>query len=256
MRLLTPMQGGILEKLQEIDFDFELLEFDLPIEIDGFDLGEAFETTAVETEISIIKRYPRPKTVKYERAVDLVKKMPALQEGEAMYAIVSGNFIFGDFIEAFMVENNFLAEEMLIATLSLGQENVDSLKNLQEGGYAKQMSLIVSDYWYAHERRREGGVPYIIENLGGDDFRFAAAGLHTKVTIIKTACGKHFILHGSANLRSSRNIEQFCIENNEELYKFNSTWMEKILCNFTVTKKSTRGEKLWQTVTEPTKKEN
>lgn len=243
--------------LQELDLDFDLLEFDLPIEIDGFALGEATDTAAVETEISVIKRYPRPKTVKYERAVDLVKEMPSLQEGEALYAIVSGNFIFGDFIEAFMVENNYLAEEILIATLSLGQENVDSLKNIQSGGYVKKMGLIVSDYWYAHERRREGGVPYIVENLGGDEgFRFAAAGLHTKVTIVKTECGKHFILHGSANLRSSRNIEQFCIENNEELYKFNSAWMEKILCNFTATKKSTRGERLWQTVMEPIKKGN
>lgn len=236
-----------MEKLQ--DFDFELIEFDLPIEFDDFDLGEARDIAAVETEISVIKRYHRPKKVKYERAVDLVKKMPELQDGEAMYAIVSGNFIFGDFIEAFMVENNYLAEEMLIATLSLGQENVDSLKNIQVGGYASKMSLIVSDYWYAHERRRDGGVPYIIENLGGENFRFAAAGLHTKVSIIKTSCGKHFIFHGSANLRSSRNIEQFCIENNEDLYKFNSDWMEKILCNFSVIKKTARGEKLWKLLT-------
>lgn len=244
-----------MEKLEELDLDFELTEFDIPTEIDGFDFLHAPETAAIETGISVIKRYPRPRTVKYERAVDLAKNIPDLQEGEAVYAVVSGNFIFGDFIEAFMVENNYRDEEIIVATLSLGQENVDSLKNLQSGGYVDNLSLIVSDYWFAHERRREGGVPYILKHLGGENFSFAAAGLHTKVTLIKTSCAKYFVLHGSANLRSSRNIEQFCIENNQELYKFNASWLKKILANFCITNKSDRGDKLWQAM-EPTAKAN
>lgn len=239
-----------------LDFKFdEITDFDFPMEIDGFELDHAKTEAAIETDLVPIKRYPRPDVVKYEYAADLAKKLPDLGEGEAIYAIVSGNFIFGDFLEALMVEKNYMAEEMIVATLSLGQDNVDSLKNIREGGYVKSLSLIVSDYWYAHERRREGGVRYIMDTLGGEGFRFAAAGLHIKVTLIRTACGKHLVLHGSANLRSSRNVEQFCSENNETLYGFNREWMEKILSTFAVTQKSIRGGKIWQEVQEPQKRD-
>jgi hypothetical protein len=182
--------------------------------------------------------------------------LPDLTEGQSFYAVVAGNFIFGDFIEALMVEKNYFAEEILIATLSLGKENVDSLRNLQEGGYVRRLGLIVSDFWYAHERRPAGGVPYIEKTLGGAGFSFAAAGTHTKVTLIRTSCGRNLVLHGSANLRSSRNVEQFVIENNSDLHAFNHGWMSHLLEAFTATKKSIRGEALWQEVREQAKKGN
>ena len=232
----------------DMDIDDELVEFDLDTEIDGFDISHGATSTRVETAIAPIMRYPRPpaRSVKCERAADLAKNTPDLQPGEAMYVIVSGNFIFGDYIEALLVEKNAFAEEIMIATLSLGSDNVDSLKNLVDGGFVGQLTLIVSDFWYAHERRKEGGVPYIMKYLGGENFTLAAAGLHTKVTLIKTRSGKHLVMHGSANLRSSRNIEQFVIENNEDLYRFNAEWMGKIAEHFSANKKSLRGEKLWQ----------
>lgn len=236
--------------------DLELLEFDIPEAIDGFALDFASPSVAIETDLTVIKRYPRPTTVKYEFAVSLASKMPRLQEGEALYAVVSWNFIFGDWIEAYLVENDLFAEELHIATLSLGQNNVDSLANLRHGGFVDDMRLIVSDFWYAHERRKEGGVPYIMDKLGGDRFSFAAAGLHTKITLIKTTCGLNLVCHGSANLRSSRNLEQICIENNRELYQFNQSWMNRIMDNFQINNKNQRGNELWQTVTEPTKNQD
>ena len=232
-----------------LDFDFDYVtDFDFPTEIDGFAMEHESDAADIDTGITVIKRYPRPRCVRYEYAADLAKNTPDLEDGDAMYAIVSGNFIFGDYIEALLVEKNLFAEEIFIATLSLGQENVDSLVNIRSGGFVDRMALIVSDYWYAHERRREGGVPCIVENLGGKDFTFAAAGLHTKVTLIKTRCGKYLVLHGSANLRSSRNIEQMCVENSQALYEFNREWMEKILSKFTATGKSLRATHLWKEV--------
>jgi len=203
-----------------------------------------------------IKRYPRPRPhqVKYERAADLAAALPDLEEGDALFAVVSGNFIFGDLLESLMVEKNYYAEEMAVATLSLGKDNVDSLHNLQAGDYLGRLSLVVSDFWYAHERRPGGGVPYIEKTLNHPNFSFAAAGIHTKVTLIRTACDRHLVLHGSANLRSSRNVEQFVIENNRNLYEFNHRWISHLVATFSATKKSQRGDNLWQQVLEPPEK--
>lgn len=81
-------------------------------------------------------RYIRPKLkpfkesrIIYEHAVELAEAIE-IDTGVRYDAVVSGNFIFGDFIEAFMVRNNCKAVRMDITTLSLGQENIDSLHTL------------------------------------------------------------------------------------------------------------------------------
>ena len=41
-----------------------------------------------------------------------------------------------------------------------------------------------------------------------------------KVCIFETHDGNHIVISGSANLRSAATLEQFTIEENEELYHF------------------------------------
>ena len=238
--------------IPELNINDELLDFDLDVEIPGFELDMADMSAAVETDFIKIRRYPRvaPSGVLYERAIDLVKNMPDIQENEAFFCIVSGNFIFGDLLEALFVERNWHAEEIFIATLSMSQENADSLANLFHGDYASKINLIVSDFWYAHERYKGGGIEYINQLMKEYNFSISVAGLHTKIILIKTECGKHLVLHGSANLRSSRNLEQFSIENSKNLYEFNRAWMNILVKEFKVSRKSLRGENLWQVLQE------
>ncbi len=93
-----------------------------------------------------------------------------------------------------MVERNWYAEEIFIATLSMSQENADSLANIFHGDYAREINLIVSDFWYAHERYKGGGIEYINQLMEGFNFSLSVAGLHTKIILIKTECGKHLVL--------------------------------------------------------------
>ena len=238
--------------IPELNIADEQLDFDLDCDIPGFELEAAELSVAINTDFVKIRRYPRvsPAGVLYERAVDLVKNMPDLQENDAIFCIVTGNFIFGDMLEALMVEKNWYAEEIFIATLSMSQENADSLANIFHGDYAREINLIVSDFWYAHERYKGGGIEYINQLRKEYNFSISVAGLHTKIILIKTECGKHLVLHGSANLRSSRNLEQFSIENSKNLYEFNRAWMNKLVKEFKVSRKSLRGENLWQVLQE------
>lgn len=190
--------------------------------------------------------------IKYSNALKLAKKVE-LKEGSRYNCIVAGNFVFGDFIEAFVVNNNAKCINMTISTLSLDQNNVDSLRNLITGGFVEELNLIVSDYFYSHERGSL--IPYIYKELDIEDrFQLAVAGSHTKIAMFETSGGKKIVIHGSANLRSSSNIEQFIIEENKELYDF---WLEyhnliikeyKTINKNTKRNKSLRGNKLWQAV--------
>ena len=136
---------------------------------------------------------------------------------------------------------------MTISTLSMNQNNVDSLANLLQGDYVQNLNLIVSDYFFAHERN--GLIPYIYQELDKDDkFQLAAAGTHCKLCIIETECGKKIVIHGSANLRTSSNIEQFVIEESEELYNFNNDFQNRIIEKYKTIKKSLRVGKLWDVI--------
>lgn len=170
-----------------------------------------------------------------------------IKKGMRHFVVVDGTFYFGDFIEALVVKNNWKIKHMIISTLSLNQNNVDSLRNLIIGDYVQKLDLIVSDYFFSHER--DALVPYIYEKLDIDDkFQLSSAGTHCKLCIFETENGGFVVIHGSANLRSSSNIEQFMIEENEELYKFNFEMQSAIVNEYFTIKKSVRRKKLWQAV--------
>lgn len=184
--------------------------------------------------------------VKYKNALQLAKDIGQLdKDGQRVFAVVDGSFIFGDFIEAYLVTHNLLAKRMVISTLSLSQENVDSLKNLFIGDYCHQLDLIVSDYFYSHERHSL--VNYLYEHLDTDNkFQLAVCRTHTKITLIETECGQWLTIHGSANLRSSDNIEMFSIENNKALYDFNLEWHDEIINKYQTINKTVRSLESWQ----------
>ena len=222
----------------EPDFDLYFADFSTIEGTDGLD--DRYQKPMI---YGGVKAY----SVKYDNAVKLAKDLK-LEPGGRFNVIISGAFIFGDFIEAYIVQHNIKVPKITITTLSLSQENVDSLANLVHGGYVDQMNLIISHYFYANERR--GLVPYIYEKLDIDcKFQLAVAGSHTKTVTFNTTGGKAIVIHGSANLRSSQNIEQFTIEDNQELYDFYNEYQDNIIEKYQTIKKPIRVKPLWNLIT-------
>lgn len=170
-------------------------------------------------------RYTNPKAVQqeteqvmFDNAWEMAKGI-TIDRGQRVDAFVSGNFIFGDFIEAFLATRNARAKEMTISTLSLNQNNIDSLAELMRYNYIGKLNLVVSVYFWGNERHSL--IPYAYRELDVDDrFQLAVADIHTKTVHFETEGGKKIVIHGSANLRSSGNIEQFTLEENPDLYDF------------------------------------
>jgi len=159
---------------------------------------------------------------------------------------MSGNFIFGDFFEALAVVNNIYIDSIQISTLSMGQENVDSFRNMFDGDYLGKLDIIVSDYFWSHNRHN---APYIYKQLDIDDrFQLAVAGTHTKIALIKIG-DKKIVVSGSANLRSSRCVEEITIQTNATLFDFHNEWQEEILKKYATIKKAVRGGDLFKLIT-------
>lgn len=218
---------------------------DMDLDLSLFDKGFG---SKLETRYHKPKRTRRIKqyAVKYERARDMVAAVSEqILAGETVHALLSGNFIFGDFIEAFAVDNNLLIEDLTISTLSFGKDNVHSLKNLIVGDYVQSLNIVVSDYFYSHNR---DNCTYTHEHLDIDNkFQLAVAGVHTKVTLIRSG-DRRIVMTGSANLRSSRSVEEVTIQDNPELYDFHKIWHDEVLTQYATINKSIRATHLWERI--------
>lgn len=224
-------------------------DFNIDINLDNFSDIEI----NIDFDISTNERYCKPamsrsKNVKYKNASQLSKAIE-IKQNERYFCIIDGSFIFGDFIEAFIYDRAMQVKELTLSTLSMSQENIDSFYNLMSKGYIEKLNIIVSDFFYSHERHNL--VKYMYDKLDIDNrFQLSVCRTHTKICMFETEMngGRKYVIHGSANLRSSDNIEQFMIEENSELYDFNYIFHKKIIDNFATIKKSLRGEKLFNLI--------
>ncbi len=222
------------------DFDFGGIDVDIDLSQFNIMGGYDEETRYIKPRLQALKSTQ----IMYDNAVKLAKEL-RLGANERADVIVSGAFIFGDFIEAFITENNVKCKKMTISTLSLSQDNIDSLANLLDWGYIDELNLIVSAYWFSHERWTL--VPYCYDRLDKENkFQLAVAGIHTKTCQFESLGGKKIVIHGSANLRSSGNIEQFTIEDNAQLYDFYNEIYSNILQRYATINKQIRGKDLWK----------
>ena len=218
------------------DFDFDTDGFDIP----DFD-SDMF---GMDSDINLQTRHHRParcksipdSKVKYRNAQALAKELKCERDMWHV-CIIDGSFVAGDFIEAFVKQNNLHAKHISISTLSLNQENVDSLGNLLFDGWCDEIDLIVSDGFWANYKNDI--IPYIYAELDtpANSFQLAVARVHTKVTLIETHCGMKIVFRGSANLRSSACIEHLEIQENEGIFKFFDDFHGEIIKAFSTINK-------------------
>lgn len=237
----------------------EGFELDFSGLMDAFDLDslEGFSFTSDEDAVKTRIMKPRirpPERINYRNAQDMAKQT-SLEKGMNMYSFVSGNFIFGDYLEA-LFETGMRVDELYICTLSLSEDNVDSLKNILLTRRCKKLNLIISHYFYSHERERL--IPYLYQELDHNNlFQLAVAGIHCKIALIgEHDKGMKLVLHGSANMRSSSNVEQIQMQEDEKLYAFNKEFFDNIIEKYgTINKEiqSVRGEGVWQLAAEDSK---
>ena len=221
--------------------------------LDGFE-----PTSTVEPTESTIYTRPvvyTPQMVCYEHAEEFAANLVIDNEHET-FAFVSGNFIFGNLIEALVATRRISVRRMSIMTLSMSDENIDSIRNILEWMPVERLDIVLSDYWFSHERKRGGLVDYLFDELDieGVDLHVAFAGTHAKVWCIETMAGNKLTMEGSANLRSSGNIEQFHISPDAGLFEFCDGMIQRIVEVYDIVNqdarspKSVRRGKLWQAV--------
>jgi len=236
-----------MEKIDLPDF----LPVTLP-ELGALDIDIAdFDFIPAELDAAGESRYIKPRV--YRRKITAAKYAKELAEkitvdkGESAYVFLGGRFVFGDFLDCFIRRHEAHVLKMHVATLSMSEDNVVSLANLLRDSYIDSLDLHLSIYAYAHERHTL--IPFIHEALDYEDrFQLTISANHAKIVLMETEGGRKITIHGSANLRSSDNIEQIEITEDAELYEFNRDFLDQITKKFKTIKKEVRGGQMpWPT---------
>lgn len=164
--------------------------------------------------------------VAYENAQAFVRQLD-MEPGARTFAYVSGSFIFGDMIEALWEHRGVDVKSLYVASLSMSAENIDSLRNVLLYSNVEHLSLVLSGYFYSHEKY--GLVQYLYERLDDPRVQIAFGAYHAKLFTMESHRGNVFTCHGSANLRSSNSIEQIEFEaGNKALHDWNAEIIDHI----------------------------
>ena len=216
------------------------IEFEIP-DLSMFDVSiqsDRFTTRYMKPKK--MKEMPS-KMVKYRNAQKLANDI-GLDKGMSVICIVDGTFIAGDFIEAFIKKHNLHIKRMTISTLSLNNDNVDSLANLLFDDWVDTLDIIVSDGFYANYIGDT--IKYIYQELDKDDrFQLAVARVHTKITTMESHCGKKIVIKGSANLRSSQSIEHLEVLEDSDVFDFFEKFHDHIIETYKTINKEQKQKK-------------
>lgn len=169
-----------------------------------------------------IKRFIRPENAK--RVLDHLPSDP----NDRTHAVLRGDFVLCDLIPALIAARGH-CPHLQIATLGLSVDNAQTLAALLDAGQVDRLTLVVSHYFQQVDKTTTWPqVDALLGKASRRRSRLAVTRSHAKVILVPTAAGDHFALEGSANLRSSDNLEQIVITNDAETMAFHARWLETI----------------------------
>ena len=162
-----------------------------------------------------VKKFIRP-----ENAKCILPFLP--DPGDTTHAIVRGDFVLADIIPVILGKN--IADKIAITTLGMSEKNAEMLAALHSKGQIQNLQIIVSHYFASVDATST--FAKVCKILGKNTP--IVTRNHAKVVVIIQP-PNFYTIAGSANLRSSDNIEQFAIWNDEEISKFHIAWMSELM---------------------------
>ncbi len=159
-----------------------------------------------------------------QAASEAVDMLP--QKGEALHGIMIGFYDLMHLLIVLLEKMGSPCQVMRIATLSLSRRNVQEMATLIDTKAAGKIDLLTSDFFRKHD---DDIFNELLQEFKSRGQRVGAARSHCKVVTIALEDGRRFIIEGSANLRTNRNLEQFALTQSPELHGFYDGWINDMV---------------------------
>lgn len=200
-------------KRKPLTFDFSSLDFTMP----------AFSPDEEARPINRLSPVP----VSDENAEALARHIDWKRD---YIALVSGAFVFGDFLELLFYVHDLRPTAVYITTLGMSENNADSIVNMTDYLGAEKVNLIVSHYFEGVERHKL--IPYLEREFSGRPIDIAVLQSHCKICLIRSGKGDAAIC-GSANLSSSNNVENFILLHDPATIDYLQARLDNVMERFT-----------------------
>jgi hypothetical protein len=204
------------------DFDFDFDQTPEPAKQTAGDLTGAGSRQRILTKAARRRFYDLSRV---PNAVALLGELP--KPGETVHAIMGGDFNAWDLVPAVLGMLAGQTIDLTITTLGFNLANNGNLCDLVEAGRIRKASIVCSDFF----AKADPEVFQVArEKLQARGQRILATRNHSKLLLIATTTGprRHFVIEGSANLRSCNNLEQIAVTNHRGLYQFHAAWIERL----------------------------
>jgi hypothetical protein len=147
-------------------------------------------------------------------------------EGEALHGIMTGTYDLMHLIGVLLGAPGSPCLVMRIATLSLSPKNVREMAALLDAGRVRALDLLCSHFFFRHDR---AVFEELLAEFRARGQRVAVARSHCKVVTVLLGDGRRYALEGSANLRTNKNLEQFCLTRDAALHDWYAAWLDGLV---------------------------
>lgn len=180
-------------------------------------IQEKIEDGNIEIPDHLFKKY-QEKTLS---TIDKIKEINLPKPGEQIRLVTMNSFNTIAFIQLIARKETILHLILIIFAINL--EAAQTIANLKNSGRIKKLTVIVSSIRNAGHKIKSKAIKLLRQN----QIKLIFVNSHAKISAIKTATN-HYIIEGSGNMSYNGRIEQYVIDNDENLFKFTENWINEI----------------------------
>lgn len=116
-------------------------------------------------------------------------------------------------------------KELLIAAYSINHDSARLIDSIVKENNCKTEILISNLRNQAHRKKEELTKELFINNK---NIKLFFCSSHAKIISVKTNKGNYYHIEGSGNLSFNSRVEQYIIDNDENLFNFTKNWFSKV----------------------------
>lgn len=146
------------------------------------------------------------------------------QPGEQFRLVTRRNFNSIEMLE--YIASREKVVRLYAAVYSINERAAVSLCNLLDGDKVDHATILMSNLRNKAHREKEEIVCKMFSTHAKIDLWFCSS--HAKVVAVETACGNHYVIEGSGNHAMNSRVEQYVVDNSEEVFAHTARWMSDI----------------------------
>lgn len=167
------------------------------------------------------------KLIHPDNARPIISLLP-VEPDDRLHCMLRGDFVLCDLIPL-IIANRGACPHLRVATLGLSASNAEQLANLHAAGLIQRITLVASHYFQQVDKTTTYRQ---VQSILAGCAELVICRSHAKVILIPTVGGDSFAIEGSANLRSSDNLEQMLILNDRETHDFHASWIDALASEY------------------------